>query len=235
MSLHKVQSRFLKKKKKEIFENCDHDEEICDCRKEFLLLIKKVKANIPKKYIELSWEDLDHPQIQQDKKNIKKYAENIEKFYDKSFGLFLYGQAGLGKTALGSIILNAAIKKRFSIYYIEFQNLLDFFTARWNKSGTEREDNKNAFNKKILYKDFLMIDNLGRETKTKINLKALEQVVRFRTNNGLPIIFTSNLSVKKFCNKYKSNGGNVLFSLLSGSVKKIKLEGFDYRKKVLGV
>ena len=237
MGLHKVQDRFLKRKKKQIFKNCDHDRGFCNCRKKFHILIKKVKANIPKQYLELTWKDLDHPQIQQDKKNIKKYVKNIEKFYDRGFGIWLHGQPGLGKTTLGTFILGAAIKKGFEVHYIEFQEALDLYTAKWNKSGIEKENIENKFNKKILYRDFLLLDNLGRETRTKINLKALEKIIRFRTNNGLPTIFTSNLSIKKFCNRYgnnyKNNNGDVLFSLLSSSVKTVKLEGFDYRRKVL--
>ena len=228
-SLNKLQRKYLLRRKEELLKDCKHTG-MCECRKVFHLEMKKVKANIPFKYINFELKDVTHQAIKTEKELVKSYIKSQAKYYKEGRGLYMWGQPGLAKTALGTIILSYALRKGYSAHYIEFQDLAEFYTKAWDFSGDERREIKEDYDEKINHVDFLMIDNLGQEIDTKINPNILEKVIRFRVYHQLPIIYTSNKKLSVYCRNLKSSSG-IIHSLFAESIQReIEFQGADFRK-----
>jgi len=62
-----------------------------------------------------------------------------------------------------SLLLKDLMKLGYSVYSTTFTNMIDMFTAGWN-SG----DDKRYFEKKMKSSDILLLDDVGKEFRTKI-------------------------------------------------------------------
>ncbi len=114
--------------------------------------------------------------------NVKK---SIDSYLNKNLkqGLFVTGQLGTGKSTLIGLI---AIWKRLNlmqlIYYTTASTLFDLLI--------KSEDNN------IRYKQFLCIDDLGRQYNTEYGVSKFNELIEYRYSNNLTTFLTSNLSVE---------------------------------------
>ena len=101
---------------------------------------------------------------------------------------------GNGKTCLASIILGEALEKEYSGCFISFANAMSIIR------GIDRGVSDNDYEKDDLKSDFLVVDELNTsydEIPTRSVKATLEELLRYRTNECLPTIITSNKTLKE--------------------------------------
>lgn len=239
--------------------------EPCDCWRLDTLRSRLRKANIPEDYLEVSLEQLeknvsgymieynDNAKNKEDR--ILQHTIDIHRFFNdfvlslhniKRSGksLLLLGGNGVGKTMLACIILKNALwysvisKKLYSDYsgyFITFGKYIDsFFKASKDEESSEFLD----FIRKV---DFLVLDEVGAEPvkkdgPTDFYRSVLDDLLRYRSNNKLVTLITSNMSEKEFKTHYKQSeyqDFNRIWSIIEGKYIIISLKrlGGDFRKK----
>lgn len=73
--------------------------------------------------------------------------------------------------------------------------------------------------------ELLILEEVGKEIDSKVSAPILEDLLRYREDNGLCTIICSNLQVKAFKERY----GESCFSILQGCMTPICIEGKDER------
>jgi DNA replication protein DnaC len=184
---------------------------------------KKVKANVPPKYRAFTFEQITHPQTADVRIKIKGYLDNLNEQLENGMGLFLSGSTGLGKTAIASIALMDAIKLGKTGHFLTLDQCLNLYIGGWKD-----EDLKRQYQEFVLGVDVLVIDEVGNEPRTNINMvgSCLNDILRRRSNNLQTTIITSNLFFKKIKDVY----GEETYSILSECVIPFELNGIDFRE-----
>lgn len=157
----------------------------------------------------------------------KEYAtQRLHTAREKGIGIFFHGVNGAGKTLLGVCILKAAILKGYSAQFASLGTLVQTLTEGWYD-----DEKRRIYEDRIKNVDFLMIDDLGKEYKSKTGLVelAFDNIIRYRSFRNKPIIVTTNTEIDQISNTY----GASVVSLLAGKFIPVKVTGWDFRKKVL--
>jgi len=203
----------------------------CDCLKKAIMYQRLDEANVPRDFYDFSMDDFlegNRKQIAV-KKEINETLENLDQWWEKGGGIFLYGPKGTGKTFLATQILKAALRKKYSIYY-------DFFPivfGEFQKKGYKADEVKNKYTKIFQDTDFLVIDELSKEkeyftadgdiTKRFLEINILKKRV------SKPTIIISNLD--NGLNGVKEHYGPYVASMLSQNYKFINVHDVDFREK----
>jgi len=193
----------------------------CSCYKGYFFELAKIEANIPTKFRNFTLANVTEPDSQKIVKKISKYLEKLRHYRKKGVGLYLFGNPGTCKTGLGCIVLMEALKLGYSGYVttvVEYINLL-----------TKNFDEESGIVRKISDVDFLLIDDVGREYQDEKGFVSsrLEELIRYRADNLLPTIITSNkdeLSLAE--NNFR------FLSLLQEHFIPIRFATKDYRKVI---
>lgn len=119
-------------------------------------------------------------------------------------GLYFFGPPGVGKSFLGSLILNQLIiDYEVDVYFMKITR--DFFNrirATFNKDASEYGQAENYFNA-LAQKPVLMIDDFGIQSDTDWEQRTLYDLIDIRYEYERPTILTSNINpeeYKKFFN-----------------------------------
>lgn len=191
------------------------------CRKT-LSVENLLMRGVPSEYIEGTLRDY----VQEDeyKDFFKRYLSNLHLMYEDRVNLCLYGANGTGKTFLSSLIIKEAYRLRYKSAMITMQGLIDLNF----KQRKEEEDYQKI--KLIREADFLVIDELGKETFTKSgsNINLLEEALRNAVTRGQVVILCSNLPLEGEEGLYNQYG-NSIKSLVNGSFVKLEFDNSDYR------
>lgn len=134
-------------------------------------------------------------------------------------GLLLTGSTGIGKTHLAAAIANKAIDSGIVTIFSTFSDLLK--AERDSMNG-----GKSMLNK---YKDvpLLVIDDLGKEKQSEWVNEVLYQIVNHRYEAMLPIIITTNLTMKELYNTID----HAVFGRLVEMCEVVSVNGKDRRLK----
>ena len=162
--------------------------------------------------------------------NWLKQMEDINKVYadGKSFSLNS-NACGLGKTFAACEVLKTAIMAGYSTKYTTMPEIIDFTTTK---------EERHAFKATLLYSDFIVIDEFDRrflptsEHGKEMFGSTLENIIRSRFQNKLPIIFCSNETGGKFGidSVFDGTFGMTFGSLFSASnVVNVPIFGVDLR------
>lgn len=149
---------------------------------------------------------------------ILKYCTNIHSFKRQGIGLFLWGNNGLGKSHLASIVLKEAVRCGYSgLFTTQHQ----FLSSHFDKS-LELKD-------RCALVDFLVLDDMGKEYSTSKGWAELnfENLIRTRAKELRPIVITTNYNPKEFGEKY----GPSVRSLSMEILHSINVKGQDWRVK----
>lgn len=181
---------------------------------------------IPKSMQNISISDLDIPSEKYKKviDFVKAYLFDIPIVSLSDIkGICFMGSNGTGKTLLSSLILKEAYACRYSCRRITFTQYVSIYTENWGNSDSPSspltaEDIKNV--------EFLVLEEIGKEIDSKVTAPILEDLLRYREDNGLVTIICTNSDVKSLTARY----GESIMSLIAGATTRITLTGTDFRK-----
>jgi DNA replication protein DnaC len=164
------------------------------------------------------------PKIVRD--NTSQYIADLKKNYALGRGICYTGSYGVGKTTAACAILKHAIINGYSGYYTTLSDLIGYLTSF---------DTKNEFYHLVTRVDFLCIDEVdSRHFSDSEEAHAMfgsnfERVVRYRTQNSLPLIVASNNATLEevFTGQYR----RVVESLSASSITVVPSLGKDYRMR----
>ncbi len=184
---------------------------------------------IPVKFHRVSLDDFnsfDDNNLKEIKDFINMYItgiSDIRKYNCMPQGIFFYGSNGVGKTMLSSIILKEAYRYRFVTRRITYSSYISLYTSSWNtnRDGSGSNDDFRIY----MSCDFLCLEELGKETDTKITKPVLEELLRYREEHNKVTIICTNLAPDTLEGLY----GASIMSLIKGNTTLVKITGKDRR------
>lgn len=187
---------------------------------------------IPKSFRGNTLKDFDvkgKSELKKVKDLVQAYIEDLDSNFENNKGLFLYGSNGVGKTMLSSIILKEAYRHRYTSRRSTFVEYVDKYTKVWNaKSADEKatlEDELYTYYKAV---EFLVLEEVGKEIDSKVSAPILEDLLRYREDNGLVTIVCTNLNISLMTERY----GESCISLLKGNTTPVMIECEDKRATI---
>lgn len=187
---------------------------------------------IPKSFRGNTLKDFDvkgKSELKKVKGLVQAYIEDLDSNFENNRGLFLYGSNGVGKTMLSSIILKEAYRHRYTSRRSTFVEYVDKYTKVWNaKSADEKatlEDELYTYYKAV---EFLVLEEVGKEIDSKVSAPILEDLLRYREDNGLVTIVCTNLNISLMTERY----GESCISLLKGNTTPVMIECEDKRETI---
>lgn len=131
-------------------------------------------------------------------KRCKNYCEVSSKVLEKGYGIYIYGDSGVGKSHLTACMANELFKQCRSVLFTNFFEIAEIIKGTFNKNTENEKDMID----RIATVDFLFIDDLGTEKVTKNGednwlQEKIFEVINKRYNNMKPTVFTSNYSLEQ--------------------------------------
>ena len=187
---------------------------------------------IPKSFRGNTLKDFDvkgKSELKKVKGLVQAYIEDLDSNFENNKGLFLYGSNGVGKTMLSSIILKEAYRHRYTSRRSTFVEYVDKYTKVWNAKGADEkatlEDELYTYYKAV---EFLVLEEVGKEIDSKVSAPILEDLLRYREDNGLVTIVCTNLNISLMTERY----GESCISLLKGNTTPVMIECEDKRATI---
>lgn len=184
-----------------------------------------INMGVPRALLDLSLEDLDLNEKILD--YVQGYIDNIDNSFKYNKGLFLYGSNGTGKTSIASIIIKEAYKHRYTAKRMTWVDYMTLYTRAWGCNNFELKMHTEDVIKDIKDREFLVLEEIGKEQDNKLAMTLLEDLLRHREDKGFPTIICTNLAPKSVVERY----GASIESLIKGNMTPIKLVGKDNRKE----
>jgi len=194
----------------------------CDCAEQLMLYKHYTNANIGLNYQRLSWEDYTGSDAA--KAAMVDYLDHYDGMLNEGFGALFTGGPGLGKTLLSSLIGKELVKLGYTVFFATFAEMTTLLTKGWGN-----EEARSFFEKKVVRSDVFILDDVGKELRTKTNLaeSTFDYVLRSRVANCRPVFITTNLTLPEMSQGY----GSALFSLLQEKSLVVNIQGEDFRRK----
>lgn len=181
------------------------------------------QANIPTAYWFLKLKEFTGPV------NVKQattdYVHSIKQQYIDGKGICFIGSYGTGKTTAACAVLKNALINGYTAYYTSLNDLVSYLTDYNTKA---------KFYDLVTRVDFLAIDEVdSRHFGDSDEAHAMfgsnfERIVRYRTQNQLPLVIASNnASIEEV---FKGQWRRVVDSLLNNT-KVVPVLGKDHRKE----
>ena len=187
---------------------------------------------IPKKFHNITIEDFKtykSEDLEAVQDCVARYISNMGfQELENLGGLCLFGSNGVGKTMLACTVAKEAYKHRYSTRRVTFVEYMSRYTLVWGaRSIEEKESAEDDLYNNYKAVEFLVLEEVGKEVDSKASAPILEDLLRYREDNGLVTILCTNLSPKDLENRY----GVSVSSLLKGNMTPIRIEGIDKRKE----
>lgn len=140
-----------------------------------------------------------------------KYLDEVDgKVFDRGLSLLFYGLNESGKTIAAIHALSMAIQSGMSGYYIHFRDLMQCYNA----AAFDSEYKERKLWNYILNCDFLVIDEVGKESNVTDNIiSVFEKIVKHRSSDIKPTIVITNLNIAG-----QGKSGNLLLDRYGNSV-----------------
>lgn len=152
----------------------------------------------------------------------RRYVANFDAMRSQGTGLLLCGSVGTGKSFLAAAIANELINQGTPCLMTNFSRIISRVSEKFG--GDQKYlDNLNRF-------DLLIIDDLGSERDTEFTWEKVMNVVDARYRAGLPLIITTNLTLKDLADPSDIRRQRV-FSRLKEMCVFLEVNGADRRNK----
>lgn len=122
-------------------------------------------------------------------KKAKNYVRHFDDFRKEGKGLLLYGTVGTGKSHMAACIANALIDQGYRVLMTNFATMVNTIQSSFDG----RQEYINSLNRYAL----LIIDDLGAERQSEYMQEQVFNIVDARYRSGLPMIITTNLTIKQ--------------------------------------
>lgn len=152
----------------------------------------------------------------------RRYVANFDAMRSQGTGLLLCGSVGTGKSFLAAAIANELISQGTPCLMTNFSRIISRISEKFG--GDQKYlDDLNRF-------DLLIIDDLGSERDTEFTWEKVMNVVDARYRAGLPLIITTNLTLKDLADPSDIRRQRV-FSRLKEMCVFLEVNGADRRNK----
>ena len=214
------------------------DQEQREREREDLLRITKLQCNslMGDKYKRVTFDEntvIHNESFKKAYDRCKKYCENYKLVMEKGYGIYLYGNPGVGKTHLTACMANYLIKEYRMVL---FTNFFEISKAIRNTYNSSSNTNEQELLRRIAGVEFLFIDDLGTESLSKNDgdnflQDKIFEIINTRYNNNKCTIFSSNNSMKELITERNFAPKTVdrISEMTKGAV--IKIEGDSFRGK----
>jgi DNA replication protein DnaC len=188
----------------------------CECRAQIALFARYLLARIPEEYMRLDWADYDGDSNARE--FVAYYLEKWEGFKKHGFGVEFGGtQMGIGKTFSATHIGKELVKRKQSVYYVPFVEMVAAFEK---ENGQELE-------RRIRMTPYVILDDIASpvsDRQAQFYHTRFEAIVRHRTNYNLPTIITTNLSAEELSDYYPRT-----YALLAAKQERVNMTGENVR------
>lgn len=169
------------------------------------------KANIPFTFQDCTREKINQlgvpPAFKNEYAQVSQYLNHLDENIQNGKGMLLQGTVGTTKTTLAVAILQEALLRGFSGYFLSMIGVLRFFNS-------QKEQNKEEYwrlNKKLANCSLLVIDDFGAEHLSPWDMGHVDFIINERYNNQKATVFTTNLMTNS--KRDKKTGEIILIGL----------------------
>lgn len=191
-----------------------------------------IMMGVPKRFCKKTIADYDtfgKKSLKEVKDFIVHYINDILTNIQDNRGICFIGSNGVGKSFLSCIILKEAYRHRYSCRRVTFSAYISAYTDGWN---TRNKDEKDVLESELYEKykavEFLVLEEIGKEIDSKIAKPILEDLLRYREENGLVTLICTNMTPKDIKDSY----GASVCSLINGNMTVIMIDSEDMRQEV---
>jgi len=201
---------------------------ICNCHDQLQRHKHYLNAGIGATYQFITWGDYSGDA---DAFNaVQSWVSNLDDNVESGKGLYIWGAAnGTGKTMLAMLSLKECVVRGYRCYATTFQNMLSSMKSGWKDAVFEK-----WYKEKVDSAQVLLIDDIGKEImpgggfNNDFAQQTFDSILRTRTQQGRPTIFTSNMGIMQLQPYY----GRAAVSLLEENVLAVEVRGTDFRPNV---
>jgi len=200
---------------------CGSEHTCGECKVQLQLYKHYLNAGIGYTYQRLNWDDFHG-----DSKALKlsqSYLSNHKDMVRAGMGVMMHGSWGTGKTLIAALMAKELVKLGYTVYFATFTQMVDEFTRGWGSN-----EDKARFEAKVVKSDVFILDDVGKEFRTKNNLSeaTFDHVLRQRALDNRPTFMTTNMTMEELQTGY----GSAIFSLLKERMIVHNMVGSDYRE-----
>ena len=180
------------------------------------------RMNIGRRYWSATMQNVPESTL---KTTYRAYMKNLASNYAEGWGLFVYGNNGVGKTYTSCALLKEITKAGYSTFCI----LSDELKLAYIDGG--RFDTDNTVTQRVERVDFLLIEDLGKEYSGKGSGFAelcFENLLRKRSRECRPTIVTTNLTPALFQERYKQSAASLAMECMIA----VEAKGIDIRREM---
>lgn len=150
----------------------------------------------------------------------RRYAAQWPKMKKENIGVLLFGAVGAGKSFYACAIANAVLAQLDSAVVTSFPRILNLLQSTQDKQ---------ALLDRMQRYSLLVLDDLGAECDTAYAAEQIFNVIDSRVQTGLPLIVTTNLSLKEMQEADSMQLKRIYDRILELCPVRIKLEGESRR------
>lgn len=191
-----------------------------------------VMMGVPKKFCNKTIEDYDtfgKKSLKDVKDFVRQYLTDLTQNIEEGRGICFIGSNGVGKSYLSCIILKEAYRYRYSCRRVTFSSYISAYTESWNtRDKSEKDVLETELYEKYKGVEFLVLEEIGKEIDSKIAKPILEDLLRYREEQGFVTLICTNMIPQDI----KSSYGASVCSLINGNMTVIVIDSDDMRQEV---
>ncbi len=165
-----------------------------------------------------------NPQLSNAKNKAIQYVENFAQTEHKRYNSIMFtGQAGAGKTHLGTAICGTLMKSGVAVIYMAYRNAVTKIKQNVIDEAVYNRELNQYTSARVLYIDDLL---KGRLTGTDINI--MYEIVNYRYMNNMPIVISTEKSPNELL-AFDEAIGSRMIEMCRGNIIQLQGKELNYR------